>query len=124
MEKRVREKTCPVDGRRDARTVEAINAALVDKLAGMFLFFKEADEENDVGDDDSEPYSKKKMLIVNRSNDRVHILSEEVERVRDLRIGESPRRVKQMRKADFTVERRKEVWWLISLEELKDIDPR
>jgi hypothetical protein len=34
------------------------------------------------------------MLMVKSRKDIVHILSEDVERVRDLRIGESPRRVK------------------------------
>lgn len=34
MEKRVREKTCVVEGRRDARTVEAMRAALVEREAG------------------------------------------------------------------------------------------
>jgi hypothetical protein len=37
MLKSVREKTCPVDGKRDASTVEAMSAALVLRLAGMFL---------------------------------------------------------------------------------------
>lgn len=48
MEKRVRLKTCPVLGNRLANTVDAIRAALVDKLAGILLFlavpFKEDDE--------------------------------------------------------------------------------
>lgn len=34
MEKRVREKTCVVEGRREARTVEAMRAALVEREAG------------------------------------------------------------------------------------------
>jgi len=34
MEKRVNEKTCVVDGRRDARTADAIMAELVDIDAG------------------------------------------------------------------------------------------
>lgn len=34
IEKRVREKTCVVEGRREARTVEAMRAALVDREAG------------------------------------------------------------------------------------------
>lgn len=38
MLKSVRENTCPVLGRREARTVEAINAAFVLRLAGIFLF--------------------------------------------------------------------------------------
>ncbi len=38
MEKRVREKTWPVEGRREASTVDAIRAAFVLRLAGMFLF--------------------------------------------------------------------------------------
>ena len=38
MEKRVREKTWPVEGRREANTVLAIRAAFVLRLAGIFLF--------------------------------------------------------------------------------------
>jgi hypothetical protein len=38
MENNVRENTCPVDGRREARTVDAIKAAFVLRLAGIFLF--------------------------------------------------------------------------------------
>ena len=38
MLKSVREKTCPVLGRREASTVEAISAAFVLRLAGIFLF--------------------------------------------------------------------------------------
>jgi hypothetical protein len=34
MEKRVREKTCVVELRREAKTVDAIRAALVDREAG------------------------------------------------------------------------------------------
>lgn len=37
MLKSVREKTCPVLGRREASTVEAMSAALVLRLAGMFF---------------------------------------------------------------------------------------
>lgn len=37
MEKSVREKTSPVPSSREASTVEAIKAALVLKLAGIFL---------------------------------------------------------------------------------------
>ena len=39
MLKRVREKTCVVLGRREARTVEAIRAALVEREAGKLLSF-------------------------------------------------------------------------------------
>jgi 5S rRNA maturation endonuclease (ribonuclease M5) len=39
MEKRVNEKTCVVEGRRDASTVEAMSAALVEREAGN-LFYK------------------------------------------------------------------------------------
>jgi hypothetical protein len=46
MEKRVREKTCPVLGSLLARTVDAIKAALVLRLAGKFLF---AEFNGDVG---------------------------------------------------------------------------
>jgi hypothetical protein len=38
MLKSVRENTCPVLGKRDASTVEAMSAALVLRLAGIFLF--------------------------------------------------------------------------------------
>lgn len=38
MEKSVNENTCPVLGSLLAKTVDAINAALVLRLAGMFLF--------------------------------------------------------------------------------------
>jgi len=37
MEKRVKEKTCVVDVRRDASTVDAMSAALVDKDAGNLV---------------------------------------------------------------------------------------
>lgn len=39
MEKRVREKTCVVEGRREARTVEAMRAALVEREAGNLQGF-------------------------------------------------------------------------------------
>lgn len=45
MEKRVREKTCPVVGSREASTVEAIKAAFVERLAGIFLFVELMEDE-------------------------------------------------------------------------------
>jgi hypothetical protein len=52
------------------------------------------------------------MLTVKRRNDIAQIESADVDCVRDLRIGERPRRVKYIRSADFAVERRREVLWL------------
>jgi len=49
------------------------------------------------------------MLIVKRKNDIAQIESEEVDLVRDLRMGERPRRVKYIRRADLAVERRSDV---------------
>jgi hypothetical protein len=49
------------------------------------------------------------MLMVKSAKAIVQIESEDVERVRDLRIGERPRRVKYIRRADLAVERRSEV---------------
>lgn len=42
----------------------------------------------------------------------VQMESLDVDLVRDLRMGERPRRVKYMRRADLAVERRREVRWL------------
>lgn len=50
MLKRVKEKTWPVLGRRDAKTVDAINAALVLRLAGIFLVPVLIPRDDDAGD--------------------------------------------------------------------------
>lgn len=49
------------------------------------------------------------MFIVNSRNDIAQIESDEVDLVRDLRIGERPRRTKYIKTADLAVDRRSEV---------------
>jgi hypothetical protein len=49
------------------------------------------------------------MFIEKRIKDMVQMESLDVDRVRDFRIGERPRRVKYIRRADLAVERRREV---------------
>ncbi len=49
------------------------------------------------------------MLIAKRRKDIAQIESEDVERVKDLRMGLRPSNVKYMRSADLAVERRSEV---------------
>lgn len=49
------------------------------------------------------------MLIVKSRKDIAQIESSDVDIVRDLRMGERPRSVKYIRRADLAVERRREV---------------
>jgi hypothetical protein len=60
------------------------------------------------------------MLIINNSKDIVQMLSEDVDRVRDLSIGDRPSNVKYIRRADFAVLRRREVRWLNCEELLRE----
>jgi hypothetical protein len=46
------------------------------------------------------------MLMVRRKKHMAQMESLEVERVRDLRMGERPRRIEEMRRADLMVARR------------------